>query len=287
MTKPTLSVVLATTDAWPDLANCLAILEPQAEQTGAEIIVGDGDGSALPDKYSTNPGRVVWIRKPGASVFELRALCVDAARAPIIATTEDHCVVEPDWCERVLAAHAEHPDALAVAGAVTNGSTTSRADWANFLHTFGAFTPPLDPTQRDRCPVNANISYKRAAFPPGPLAPGYMELQLNGRLFREGGFVFDDRVRVAHVQSHGFLGTLAAHFDNGRATTGLHRVPLSRRQLPWRVYRSTMRTLRNKPALEPTIRACKPIIAMLSTAHALGESLGILFGPGKSAARLR
>jgi hypothetical protein len=194
VTKPTLSVVLATTDAWPDLANCLAILEPQAEQTGAEIIVGDGDGSALPDKYSTNPGRVVWIRKPGASVFELRALCVDAARAPIIATTEDHCVVEPDWCERVLAAHAEHPDALAVAGAVTNGSTTSRADWANFLHTFGAFTPPLDPTQRDRCPVNANISYKRAAFPPGPLAPGYMELQLNGRLFREGGFVFDDRV---------------------------------------------------------------------------------------------
>jgi hypothetical protein len=48
-----------------------------------------------------------------------------------------------------------------------------------------------------------------------------------------------------------------------------------------------MRMLRNKPELEPTIRSCKPIIAMLSTSHALGETVGILFGPGKSAARLR
>ena len=287
MTQPALSIVLATTDAWPDLANCLAILEPQAEKVGAEIIVGDGDGSALPDKYTDDPGRVVWIRKPGASVFELRALCVMASRADIIATTEDHCVVEPDWCERVLAAHAEHPEALAIAGAVTNGSTATRSDWANFLHTFGAFTPPLDPSQRERCPVNANISYKRAAFPEGPIAPGWMELDLNGRLFRERQFLFDERIRVAHVQSHGFFGTLVAHFDNGRATTGLNRIPLSRRQLPWRVYGSTMRTLRNKPELEPTIRYCKPIIAMLSTSHALGETLGILFGPGKSAARLR
>ena len=284
---PTLSIVLAITDAWPDLANCLAILEPQAEKVGAEIIVGDGDGSALPDKYSNDPGRVVWIRKPGASVFELRALCLMAARADIIATTEDHCVVEPDWAERVLAAHAEHPEALAVAGAVTNGSTTTRADWANFLHTFGAFTPPVDPQQRVRWPVNANLSYKRAAIPAGPVAPGWMELELNGRLMREHKVVVDDRIRVAHVQTHGFLGTLAAHFDNGRATTGLHPVRLSRRQLPWRLYRHTMQTLRNKPELEPVIRSCKPMIAMLSTCHALGETVGILFGPGKSAARLR
>lgn len=280
-------MVLATTDAWPDLANCLAILEPQADKVGAELIVGDGDGRALPERYTTDPGRVVWIRKPGASVFELRALAVMAARADIIATTEDHCIVAPDWCERVLAAYAEHPEAVAVAGAVTNGSTETRVDWANFLHTFGAFTPPLDPAQRERCPVNANISYKRTVFPSGPVEAGWMELDLNGRLFREGKFHFDDRIRVAHVQSHGLLGTLAAHFDNGRATTGLHRIPLSRRQLPWRVYRSTMRMLRNKPELEPTIRSCAPMLAVLSTCHALGETVGILLGPGKSAARLR
>lgn len=280
-------MVLATTDAWPDLATCLAILEPQAERVGAELIVGDGDGSALPERYTTDPGRVVWIRKPGASVFELRALAVMTARADIIATTEDHCVVAPDWCDRMLAAHTEHPEALAVAGAVTNGSTETRSDWANYLHTFGAFAPPIDPAQRARCPVNANISYKRAAFPCGAVEPGWMELELNGQLFRNRQFHFDDRIQVAHVQSHGFLGTLAAHFHNGRATTGLHPVPLSGRQLPWRVYRNVMRTLHGKPELEPTIRRCKPILAMLSTSHALGETVGILLGPGGSPARLR
>lgn len=287
MTKPTLSVILATTEAWPDLANCLAVLEPQAERTGAEIIVGDGDGSGLPEKFTSNPGRVVWIRKPGASVFELRALCVRAARADIIATTEDHCIVEADWCERVLAAHAEHPEALAIAGAVTNGSTTSRADWANFLHTFGAFTPPVDPHQRIRWPVNANLSYKRSVFPDGAIAPGWMELQLNGRLMGEHRVIVDDRLRVAHVQSHGFLGTFAAHFHNGRATAGLYPIRLSRRQLPWRLYRLTMQTLRNKPELQPVIRSCRPMIAMLSTCHAFGEIAGILFGPGRSPQRLR
>ncbi len=287
MRPPTLSIVLATTDAWPDLAHCLAILEPQADRVGAEIIVGDGDGSALPEKYTRDPGRVVWIRQPGASVFELRARGLMAARAEIVATTEDHCVVEPDWCERVLAAHAEHPMAEAIAGVVTNGSTTTRSDWANFLHTFGAFTPPIDPDQRLRCPVNANLSYKRAVLPSGPIAPGWMELELNGRLFRERRFLVDQRIRVAHVQSHGFFGTLRAHFDNGRATTGLYRIPLSQRQLPWRAYRATMRTLRNKPGLESIIRSCAPMLAMLSICHTLGETAGILFGPGNSAARLR
>jgi hypothetical protein len=42
-----LSVVLATIEPWPDLANCLAVLEPQVAAVGGEIIVGDGDGAAL------------------------------------------------------------------------------------------------------------------------------------------------------------------------------------------------------------------------------------------------
>ncbi len=282
-----LSVVLATTDAWPDLATCLDVLEPQVRATGAELIVGDGDGSALPERYAADPERVVWIRRPGASVFELRALGVAAARGDIIATTEDHCVVAGDWCERILQAHAAVPDVVAVAGAVENGSREHRIDWANYLHTFGAFVPPMDPRQRLRCPVNANISYKRSVFPAGPIEPGWMELALNPRLFREGRFAFDDRIVVSHVQSHGFFRTFLAHFDNGRATTGLHRIGLSRRQAPWQVFRNTLRTFDAKPELQPMLRACLPLLAGLSCCHAAGEIAGIVFGPGSSAARLR
>lgn len=285
--RPRLSIVLATTDAWPDLAHCLAVLEPQAAAVGAEIIVGDGDGRALPERYATDPGSVNWIRQPGASVFALRARCIEAARGEIIATTEDHCVVAPDWCEHILRAWAEHPEADAIMGGVTNGSPHSRMDWANFLHTFGAFVPPVNPHQRDRWPVNANLSYRRSVFPPGRLEPGWMELTLNGRLVRDGKVRYDDRILVAHVQSHGLVGTLRAHFDNGRATTGLKPIPLSRRQLPWRQFRNTMRTFEGKPDLQPVVRRCRPLIAALSTCHALGEVMGIAFGPGRSAERLR
>jgi hypothetical protein len=280
-------VVLATTDAWPDLATCLSVLEPQVRALDAELIIGDGDGQGLPEQYAADPDRLVWIRQPGASVFELRALGVAKARGEIIATTEDHCVVRPDWCERILAAFARDPEVVAVAGAIENGSTTSAIDWANYLHTFGALAPPVDPAQRERCPVNANLAYRRELFPAGAIEPGWMEITLNGRLFQERRFHFDDRIGVSHVQSHGFIGTLLSHFHNGRATTGLGQVSLSRRQLPWRVFGSAMRAVRRKPALAPVARRHAPLIAMLSCCHAAGEVAGILFGPGRSPAQLR
>jgi hypothetical protein len=284
---PKLSVVLATTDAWPDLANCLAVLEPQVQAVDGELIVGDGDGRALPERYASDPGRVVWIRKPGASVFQLRAEGVARATGDIIATTEDHCIVAPDWCRRILDAFDQNPGVDAVAGGVLNGSTESRTDWANFLHTFGAFVPPVDPAQRSRSPVNANIAYRRSLIEGAPPEPGWMELTLNGRLFRERRFHFDDRIVVTHVQSHGFLGTLRSHFDNGRATSGLQPLRLSRRQLPWRLFRNTLNTMKGKPGLASPLRSCTPMLLALSCCHSAGEIAGILFGPGKSPARLR
>jgi hypothetical protein len=68
-----ISVVLATIEPWPDLANCLAVLEPQIAAVGGEIIVGDGHGAALDAAKAAGSDRLSWIRKPGASVFELRA----------------------------------------------------------------------------------------------------------------------------------------------------------------------------------------------------------------------
>jgi hypothetical protein len=114
-----------------------------------------------------------------------------------------------------------------------------------------------------------------------------MELTLNARLFRERRFHFDDRIVVTHVQSHGFLGTLRAHFDNGRATSGLQPLRMSRRQLPWRLFRSTLNTMKGKPGLAPALRSCTPMLLALSCCHSAGEIAGILFGPGKSPARLR
>ena len=114
-----------------------------------------------------------------------------------------------------------------------------------------------------------------------------MELELNPGLYRRGLYFIHDGMTVTHVQSNGFWKTLRSHFDNGRSTTGLHPIPLSRRQLPWRLFRETVEIIGGDERLQPIVRASTPFIFLLSCCHALGEVVGIMAGPGRSPARLR
>ena len=282
-----LSVVLATIEPWPDLANCLEVLAPQVAAVGGEIIVGDGHGAALDASKVAASDRLSWVRMPGASVFELRARGVEQARGEIIALTEDHCIVGPDWCQQILDAFEANPAAMAVTGPVLNGSTEHLIDWANFLHTFGSSFPPVNRAQRDRCPPPANIAIRRSAIGEGPISSGGIEFDVSPRLFREERYFVHDGMTVTHVQSHGFWLTLRAHFDNGRATTGLHHVSLSRRQLPWNLLRGALGSMSPAARSSPPVRASLPLMFVLSCCHAAGEVVGIVAGPGRSPARLR
>lgn len=282
-----LSVVLATIEPWPDLANCLAVLEPQVAAVGGEIIVGDGHGEALDAAKASSSERLRWIRLPGASVFELRARGVEQARGEIVAMTEDHCIVGPDWCAQILDAFTRNPDAASVTGPVLNGSTDKLMDWANFLHTFGPFYPPVNRAQDDQCPPIANIAFRRSAIGPGPIATGWLEVELNPRLFAEGRCIVSDNMTVTHVQSHGFWLTMRAHFDNGRSTTGFRSDQLTKRQLPGMLFWSALGAMGGAKKLKPAIRASLPLMFVLSCCHAAGEVVGILAGPGRSPARLR
>lgn len=282
-----LSIILATTDPWPDLANCLKVLGPQVAAVGGEIIVGDGHGEALDSATVAASDRLSWVRLPGASVFELRARAVEQARGEIVALTEDHCVVGDDWCQQILAGFRLNPAAMGVTGPVLNGSNNYRIDRANYLHTFGSCCPPMNKSQRERCPPPANVAFRRTAIGPGPISAGSIELAVTPRLFNDQLICVHEGMTVTHVQSHGFLHTMLAHFDNGRSTTGLHRTPLSRRQLPWNLFRDTVRAFSPGARSMPSMRATMPLVFLLSCCHAAGEIAGILAGPGRSPARLR
>lgn len=292
MTSPDrlpLSVILATTDAppWPDLVNCLEVLAPQVAAVGGEIIIGDGHGAAAEENRPAGSSVVSWIRIPGASVFELRAHAAERARGEVIALTEDHCLVGPDWCQQILDAFSNHPHAMGVTGPVLNGSSDHRIDRANFLHTFASYTPPVSKTQYSRCPPPANVAFRRSALGPGPIPAGHLELELSPQLFRQGLFHVHDGITVTHVQSHGFWFTLRAHFDNGRSTTGLHPVSLTRRQLPWNLFRGSLRAMSPEARETRVVRDSLPLMFLLSCCHAAGELAGIIAGPGRSPARLR
>jgi hypothetical protein len=297
---PPLSVVVATTQPWPELRAVLESLAPQAEALGAEIIVADGHGRGLPDEHGFGHIRVV--RRPGASVYQLRALAFAESRADVVAVTEDHCVVAADWCEQVLRAHRAYPRAAAIGGIVYNGASDSLWDWANFLISNGPLLPPLPVGERDDIAGQANLSYKRWALPSSVPPHGYEEPE-HKRALRAAGhtLVTDDRMVTFHVQSLGRLGSCLVHYHNARASTGFASLHFTRAQrlahavrrllLPVRVAvdstRIVARTVVRKPAYRRVAVLAWPLVTLMLCFHVAGELVGYARGPGSSPGRVR
>ena len=296
-TTPPLSIVIATTRPWPEVRACLDSLRDQVRTARAEVIVADASGQGLPGDHDLYP-EVTWLKAPGFSVFRLRALGITSARGEVVALTEDHCRVRPDWCERTLAAHKKHPMASAIGGAVENGATTHLIDWAGYFIVNGPFMLPLRSGECARISLQANISYKRRALA-RPLPPlGMMEMLYNQALHDRGEtLVADERIVVEHVQSLGVLGTCAAHFHNGRSIAGfrLQRMPLAERALrlagcfvlPGVMLWRTLRIVFSKRRYVGRAVLSLPFIVILLCCHAAGEFVGYLAGPGPSPERLR
>lgn len=286
--------MIATTEPWPELQPTLRSLDDQVAALGGELIVADGDGAGGPEAPTRSPlQRVV---RPGASVFELRAAGAATAQGRVVAVTEDHCLAEPGWAAGHVDAHRRRPDAAAIAGAITNGSRARLVHWASYLLTFAEFAPPLRDTHGSRVPPPANVSYKREVLEEPVLRVAGMELELIGRLVREGRVDLVNGITMAHVQPYSLRAAVAAHFHNGRATFGLEgdSVPrgralareLARRApLPRALVAETRVAMAGK-RLGRRARASLPLVLLLALAHTAGECAGLLAGPGRSPARL-
>lgn len=292
-----LSVVVATTKSWPEIEPCLESLHDQARAIGAEILVGDGHGQGLPADVADRYPAVKWIKQPGGSVFTLRELAITHASGAVVAITEDHCTAPPGWCERIVGAHGDHPEAAAIGGVVVNGATTRLIDWSNFLIVFGPFTAPIDEGAQAAIALQANISYKRRVLPRTVSNLGMMEFLFNREL-RERGEVLlaDANLVVCHNQSWGFWGTFAAHFHNGRSIAGFRLGRISRVErvlrlggcliLPaYLLWVCLGPVIRKRRLLKQAVLSL-PLTVIVVTCHAAGEFLGYLAGPGDSPRRL-
>jgi len=241
--------------------------------------------------------KVIWLKEFGASVFGLRKFAMYQAQGEIIAITEDHCRVAPNWCEQIIQAHKDYPDAAAIGGTVDNGATTSLIDWANFFLVFAPFVSPIKNGPCERICLQANISYKRRVVSRMASQLGVMEMLFTQQLREEGEvLIADDRLLVSHVQSHGFWGTFAAHFHNGRSIAGFRLEHLggigrilrlgSTAILPPYLLWSTLWALVSKQRFLGKVFASLPLLALLVCCHAAGEFVGYIAGPGRSPQRL-
>jgi hypothetical protein len=295
--RPPLSIVVATRAGRAGVAACLASFADDARRLGAEIIVGDGsdasDGSSSAANTTTNDG-VTWIRRPGASVFALYGIGIAHATGSIIAVTEDHCFPAPGWCDAIIAAHARHPEALAIGGVIENAATESAIDWAAFLRTHATHLAPLDRVSLDK----SNIAFKRDGVRhlPTHAGQGVMLLHHLLELQREPDRVAADPALVVHHYQHASRTDASVlHFHDGRAITGLRRSRMRRGDwirlgvigvLPYVRSARVIRAVARKGRLAPEVVRALPLMLWLQWCFTAGELTGYIGGAGDSAKQL-
>ena len=231
---PRLSVVLVTADTFAALALTWAHLERQRRPGELEVlVVGPAEAAAgLPRRHPFHAA--TWV--PVASVPSLdraRAAALPAISAPLAAFVEDHAFPEPDWAERIVAAHRGDPPPAVLGGAMVNANPASLASWANLLTAYGDWTATGgDGGVEGGVPrggaVEAlpghNAAYDTAALRALAATAGPGELEglfargggLHDALVAAGGLVLVPEARIAHVNPSRWRSTLALRLDAGR-----------------------------------------------------------------------
>jgi hypothetical protein len=297
--RPPLSIVVGTTEGWPSARAVLTSFRAQGEAIGAEFLIVDGTGRPPPAQEEIGPA-ARWLSLPETPIFQLVAVGLQEARGEVVALTEDHCTVRHGWCNAILRAHAEHPEAAAIGGAIENGSTGSLLDWASYLITQGVHMAPLGQRETPTTTNEADVSYKHWAIEDfdDNDGLGFMAILHNRALARRGARLrVDDRMVVDHFQDIGFRATSAIHFHNGKAIAGFRRQRGMNAEERLRVATSLLiplwRTLRmfrigwRKGRLRGTLVASLPWALWFEYMQGIGHLAGYALGPGDSPRHLR
>lgn len=218
MSEPRLSVVIVA-DAFETIRKTVRHLSAQTIASEVELVVVAPDGdlgvdaSALAGLHSHRVVPVGDIR----SLSWARAPGIRAARAPVVALAESHCFPEPEWAERLLAAHAD--GWAAVGPAVVNANPRSVVSWVNLLLDYGPWLAPTPGGELADLPGH-NSSYRKEVL----LAYGerletmleaetimHADLRAAGhRLYQEPG------ARTAHVNVTRTASWIGERFQTGR-----------------------------------------------------------------------
>ncbi|MEX2080370.1 MAG: hypothetical protein WEC33_02050, partial [Dehalococcoidia bacterium] len=254
--------------------------------------VADGSGYAAPTANQLGPN-VRWERHPGESIFQLRTRTYGEAHGAIVAVTEDHVHVPPDWATRMIEAHRRHPEAAAIGGSVTNGASDSMMNWASFLIVQAPVAAPVKSGRAKRMSGAVNVSYKRSALesPDTFEGMGAIDVLHQRELGRRGAVLLnDDSIRVSHVQPLGFRDTTVLNFHAGRTISGFRRKRMDAVQVarilgaffvPLARYVKTVGLLAPKGYGRHLIR-CGPAMLWLLYAQGVGQFIGYVAGEGES-----
>lgn len=198
-----ISIIIPSYNSEKTIAAVLQALYNQKYKGEYEIILVDSSDDRTPQIVRQEFPQVIFHHfekktDPGTA----RNLGVQKSSGDPILFIDSDCRAAPDWIERIVESHKNHPYA-AIGGAVLNGNeASSEVAWAGYIAEFREYLPWQKKGLVAHIPT-CNISYKRAAFLSiAPFNPHYYpqeDLEFNYRLQQQGMQIyFDPQVRIYH-----------------------------------------------------------------------------------------
>lgn len=293
MSEPLVSVVIASVNGLPVLAECLEALMRQEGSVKAEILVADRCGEATRQELLRRfPSVRLLPAAAGTPIPALRAMAAATARGRLVAVLEDHCNADRGWLTVIARTYGEGHRVFG--GSVANGAAERTIDWAAFFCEYARFMPPLRRGTTDAITGN-NTVYERELLA-GLLAEtghGLWEPFLHARL-RELGIALwcEPELMVSHRKQFGFLEFLGQRYHYSRSFAGLRlaTAPPWKRALyacataalPLLLLVRILREVAGRRRYWPPFARALPLLLVFLLLWGLGEAVGTLFGPGRS-----
>jgi glycosyl transferase family 2 len=292
-TEPEVSVVVPSVSGTPAILECLAALADQDGAVRAEVVVVDRTGEATRDAIRRQFPHVRLVAMDtGSPLPEMRGRGVAEARGRMIAVLGEHLRPARSWLRAIGEAHRDGRDVIG--GPIDSGRLRSAAEWAFFLSEYGRFMPPLGPDPHHGLP-GSNCAYRRAALDrvgarsgtalwDGDLAARLGEAGM--RIAGEPGLSARNERRLDAgrllAQRHHCSRTGAAHRSAGWPRWKRLGFALGTPLLPPLVLVRIARTAMSKRRHRRELLRALPLLAAVSIVWAVGEAVGVLFGPGPS-----
>lgn len=290
MKKPDLSVVVVVLTGRKDrISRCLSALTQQLDAPATEIIVPCAESIAdLPTLRSEFP-EVTFLGVNGKRTYaELRTIGVRASQGRVVAITEDHCTVAPDWCAQILLAH-QAPHA-AIGGALEKKGRDTSLNWALYLADYLRYMNP-QPEGSTNNLTDCNVTYKRTALDviADVWADEFHEPVVHAALQSGGHLLWlDPKIVVYQQRDVDLRAALRDRYAFGRLFASTRAVDFSRTQrflysllsvmLPGvLVARVAIHVLRKRRCVAEFVRSL-PYLVLVSTVWACGEFLGYVTG---------
>jgi glycosyltransferase involved in cell wall biosynthesis len=218
--RPGISVVICTYNRADMLPAALedVLAQDHPDTPEFEVIVVDNNSSdataAVVNRAASRDSRVRYLFEAQQGLSHARNAAIAAARAPVVAFTDDDVRVGRGWLAAIARAFREHPGASVVGGKVLPVWPAPPPPWLTPAHwgplalvDYGEQSIRVD-ADRQICLVGANLAVAARAFElVGTFAPAVQRVrdivgssedhEFLQRLFHAGGFgVYDPRIVI-------------------------------------------------------------------------------------------